>query len=75
MKAKIAIGQCEDKQALKDNLDARVVDLENRLDRARQKEDELVMAEEAIANAKKRIESQHTQIAQNSKRQDRKRLY
>jgi uncharacterized coiled-coil protein SlyX len=63
-KAKVAIDQCEDKQTVIDNLDARVADLEVRLHRARQKEDELVMAEEAIATAKKHIESQRTQIAE-----------
>ena len=63
-KAKVAIDQCEDKQAVIDSLDARVADLEVRLHRAGQKEDELAMAEEAITTAKKHIESQRTQIAE-----------
>jgi len=63
-KAKVAIDQCEEKQTVIDSLDARVADLEVRLHHARQKEDELAMAEEAITTAKKHIESQRAQIAE-----------
>jgi phosphopantetheine adenylyltransferase len=62
--AKIASDQCKDKQTVIDDLDGRVADLENQLDRAKEKENELVLAEEAIAAAKKHLESQRTQITE-----------
>ena len=63
-KTKIASDECQSKQIIIDDLDARVADLETQLDRAKQKEDELVLAEEAIAAAKKHLESQRTQISE-----------